>query len=190
MNKKYFLIVVSLSIISFSSCKNQKESKESFFPVLTIIKNQVAEVDSSVYAIKKIVIVDSTFDTTFVRREDFANLAKDFLQTPDISQKKLKKHYTESNFFDESLQKIIITYTPDDEALELRRQEIHIIPDQGDGDKISTIIMDKFISTKDSNIQKRLLWQMDDHFQVVTIIQKPGEKESTKTVKVVWNQNQ
>jgi len=154
--------------------------------VLTIIKNQVATVDSSVYAIRKIVIEDSTTDTTFIRREDFANLAKDFLQTPDISQKKLKKHYFESKFFDESLRKVIITYTPDNETLELRRQEIHITPDQGDGDKISTIIMDKFISRKDSNIQKRLLWQMDDHFQVVTIIQKPGEKERAKTIKVMW----
>jgi hypothetical protein len=186
MNKKHLLIGVSLLIICFSACKNKDENKESFFPVLAIIQNQVAEVDSSVYAIRKIVIEDSTSDTTFVRREDFANLAKDFLQTPDISQKKLKRHYTESKFFDESLHKVIITYIPDNETLELRRQEIHITPDQVEGDKINTIIMDKFISNKDSNIQKRLLWQMNDHFQVVTIIQKPGEKERAKTIKVMW----
>lgn len=186
MNKNTLFTSISFVILFLTGCKNKKDNKEEFLPVLSIIQNQVTDVDTSLYNIRKIINVDSTSDTTYVKREAFASLATDFLTSPDISGNTLKSHYTETKFFEESINKVIITYTPDNEDLELRRQEVHILPNQQDGDKISTIIMDKFISNKDSNLQKRLLWQMNDHFQVVTIVQKPGKPDRTTTLKVFW----
>lgn len=100
--------------------------------------------------------------------------------------------YTESKFFDESVKRVIITYTPNRDDIELRRQELHIIPDPAAaaGDKISTIILDKFTVTTDSNVQKRLLWQVNERFQVVTTIQKSNQAEATKTLRVIWNEAQ
>ena len=143
--------------------------------------------DTSVYAIKKITIQDSISDTVFVPREEFRQLAKDFLDAPEISNKQLRDKYTESEYYDDMLKKIIITYSPTEKDLELQRQEVHISPNTGDGDKISTIILNRYHANKDSTVQKRMLWQVDERFQIVTTIQKPGVPEQTTTLKVIWN---
>lgn len=85
------------------------------------------------------------------------------------------------------LKKVIITYTPVEKDAELQRQEIHITPGNGEEDKISTIILNRYQANKDSTIQRRLLWQVNERFQVVTTIQKAGMPEQTKTMKVIWN---
>lgn len=185
--KKGYQLFVSLSLVLFAACKNKEVEKENYFPVISFLNSQVAHVDTSVYAIKKIIIQDSVSDTSFVPREEFRALAKDFLEAPDLTQKKLKEKYTESEYYDDVLKKVIITYTPIEKDLELQRQEIHITPGAGDDDKISTIILNRYHANKDSTIQRRLLWQVDERFQVVTTIQKAGKPEQTTTLKVNWN---
>ena len=102
-NLFYFL----LSTFIILSCKNKKANNEehdtepSFFPVASFIKSQVVHVDSSVYRIIKIDRKDSTADTTFLKREEFREAAKDFLSIPDISSDRLKEEYTETKLFDE-----------------------------------------------------------------------------------------
>ena len=39
-------------------------------------------------------------------------------------------------------------------------------------------------------MQKRLLWKIDESFQVTTIRQLAGQPETTSTVKVVWNEDE
>ncbi len=180
-----------LLVFSFIACKQKgKNNKpdEEFFPVLSILKSQVAHIDTSLYRIIKIVTIDSVSDTTYIRREEFRGLANDFLESADLTEKKYKKLYTESKFFDESLNRVIITYTPNKEDLEIKREELHIIPDLSTGDKIKTIIIDKFVPAKDSAIQKRLLWEVDERFQIVTTIQKSNKPDVTQTLKVIWSQ--
>ena len=184
--KKRFPLYISFLVI-FVACKSKEDDKERFFPVISFLNSQVAHVDTSVYAIQKIITGDSVSDTSFVPREEFRQLAKDFLDAPDLTQKKYKEKYTESEYYDDMLKKVIITYTPVEKDEELQRQEIHITPGNGEEDKISTIILNRYQATKDSTIQRRLLWQVGERFQVVTTIQKAGIPEQTTTMKVIWN---
>lgn len=189
-NLKFSFIIILL--LSFIAC-NQKEksNEEKFFPVLSFIQSQVADIDTSLYTIRKLVVIDSLrTDTFYIPREQFRESAKDFLSIPDLSSSKYEHRYTEEKQFEETMNRVILTYTPlKPEKEEIQRQEVLIKPDPS-GDKITNIIINRFINTKDSSIQKRLLWKVDESFQVITIKQLNGQPETTSTVKVVWNENE
>lgn len=193
--KKYICFFSALFLLSFA-CKQKKSNsgqnqKESFFPVLSFLKSQVAHVDTSLYPIKKIVFTDSIHsDTIFVPREQFRSLAKDFLDIPDLTDKKYKNRYTEEKLFDETLNRVIISYKPQNpDKEELQKQEVLIAPGSS-GDKVNSIIIDRVINNKDSFLQKSMLWQVDKSFQVTTTEQKPGQPEITTIMKITWEEDE
>lgn len=188
---KRSLILLSAILLLFPACKKKKKDSESFFPVLSFIKSQIAHVDTSLYSIKKIIYTDSVHtDTIYVPREEFRGLAKDFLGIPDLTEKKYKNRYREEKMFDETLNRVIITYKPENQDKEeLQDQEILITPDPS-GDKVNSIIIDRIINNRDSFLQKRMLWQVDQSFQVTTTMQKPGQPETITTMKVTWNEKE
>lgn len=186
---KKYIFFLSAIIFIYPSCKqNKKDKQEDFFPVLPFIQNDVADVDTAFYPIIKIVSKDNMKDDTiFVKREDFRELANEFLQLPDLTQKKFKKRFVEEKFFDKSLNRAIITYRPKiPENEEIQRQEILIFPDY-EASKVKSLIIEKSIYSHDSSVQKRMLWQVGKSFQITTLIQKPGTGETHTTIKVVWN---
>lgn len=182
--KQTWLLFASLFVILFyCSCK---EKRNDVFPAIDFIKGQVANVDTSVYSIIKLVpLTDSTYDTTHVRREDFNLLAKDFLETPDIS-KKFGGKYTEERMMNNELGLAVFIATPKDNNLEVRRQEVRILPDPPN-DKVKSIYLEKFESNNDSSVMKRMTWYADRKFQIVTIVQKKDGQEKTSVTEVVWN---
>ncbi len=183
---RWLLFLLSLIILS---CKNKSEDEKNkaFFPVSSFIKSQVAEIDTSVYAILKIVTTDSFSDTVYIKREEFRQYANDFLNMPDISEKKWNDDYIETKMYDEDLKMVILNYMPKDADKEIRRQEVMIAPGQQSDDKVKTIIIDRVITNKDSSVQKNMLWQVDKLFQVVTVINKNNQPEKIQKLKVVWN---
>ena len=188
MKKTSLALSILLAILSSCGSSNN-EKQESFFPVNAFLKSQVAQVDTTLNSIRQYVVVDSTrTDTIYVHRDQVRALAKDFLELPDISLPEFRKRYTEDKQFDETLNRALFTYLPVKPEKELiQRQEVLIKPDPG-GDKITSIIINTVNSTKDSAVQKRMLWQVDKSFQVTTIRQLPGQPETTSTIKVVWNE--
>jgi hypothetical protein len=182
----YFSLIGALLILS---CKNQKpkqQDESNFFPVLSFIKSQVAHVDTSVYRIIKVVKTDSTFDTTYLKREEFREAAKDFLSIPDISSEELKDDYTETKLFIQDLGQVALSYMPKKPDKEITRQEVMIKPD-GDGDKVQSIFINRIINSKKESIHKILFWEVDKQFKIVTLTQLPDQPEKTKTVEVIWN---
>jgi hypothetical protein len=186
-----------LACLSFTliigSCNNKKETAEkgSFLPVLSFIQGQVANIDTSLYLIMQLNIIDSSrTDTLHVPREQFRGLAKDFLELPDLSDKKYEKRYKESKAYDETMNRLIIIYEPNDRENEIiQREELVVTPDFSGGEgTIRNVIVDYLLSSKDSSVQKRLLWQADRSFQVTTIKQLPGKPETVLTTKVTWNE--
>jgi hypothetical protein len=184
MKTNFPLKVLFYSAFFYFGCKHKKND---VFPVLDFIKAQVANVDTSVYSIVKLVPkTDSTYDTTYVKREEFRQLAKDFLETPDIS-KTLGGKYTEERMMNNDLGLAVFIATPKDEDLEVRRQEVRIEPDPPN-DKIKSIYIEKVKNDKDSSVTKRMTWYADKKFQIVTITQGPNNQEKTSVMEVVWNQ--
>lgn len=190
MKLSYSLLLAGLFFLS--SCKqDEKKEEEKFFPVLSFIKGQVAAMDTSLYSIRKLDFIDSTrTDTSFIHREQFRKIANDFLTIPDISSSKYEDRYKEEKLFDETLNRVMINYTPVyPEKEQVQRQEVLIKPDPS-GDKVTNIFIETTVNTKDSAVQKKLLWKVDESFQVTTTRQLAGQSEKTTTYKVVWGENE
>lgn len=190
MKKK--ILIACLTLLLIAGCKDEKEdAAKKFISIHSYINSQVAGVDTSLYPIIKLDIIDSTHtDTTYVKREEFRTLVKDFLDLPDIAEKKYRKKYREESRYDEEMDRAIITYLPSDPSKAvIQRQEMHVKPNLGGGDAIvKTLYIDYLLNSKDSIVQKRMLWQVDRSFQVTTIRQLPGQDERISTVKVIWNE--
>ena len=188
--KKNKLLIIGYLIVTWLGCK-QKNSNDDivFFPVISFLKSQVKHIDTSLFRLKRIDIIDSLRDTAYIKRDEFRRLTNDFLETPDITDKSLKKKYKEDKTYDESLDRVILSYTPKDDNMEVLREEVIISPNTSEGDQVKSIIIERMMERKDSIILKRLLWQVNKSFQVVTSIQKPNQSEIIRTIEVIWNED-
>lgn len=187
MKKSFFFLVIGcLLLVSCNNKKNNRKENSSFFPVLSFIKSQVAHVDTSVYRIIKIVKKDSTADTSYLKREEFRDAAKDFLTIPDIGSDDLIDEYTETELFVEDLNQVALNYMPKEPNKEITRQEVLIKPGS-DGDKVQSIFINRIINNKNASIQKILFWEVDKQFRIITLTQSPDSPETKETVEVKWN---
>ena len=156
-----------LLVFCIISCKQKKEESKNFISIVSLIKKQVAHVDTSLYPIMKINIKDSLNSDTKVARR--------FKEEPAIYEKLINR--------------VIITYTPIDfEKEEIKKQEMLVTPSPA-GDKVNNIIVIKEISNRDSFLQKKMLWQFDKYFQIITTSQKKGKPEESTIIKVSWNED-
>ncbi|HUR66802.1 MAG TPA: hypothetical protein VMZ03_10695 [Chitinophagaceae bacterium] len=189
---KYLFEAVLFGVL-FISCKHKDEkATSSYISVVSLIKAQVAHIDTSLYPIIKIISYDSLHqDTTYIPREEFANEAKDFLTIPDLSDKKVAKRYKQDPpRYDELIGRVIFKYTPVDyDKEEVKSQEFLATPVPGQDAKINNVIITREISNRDSFLQKKMLWKMDKSFQVVTTSQKKGKPEVTTITRVIWNED-
>jgi hypothetical protein len=193
MNSALRLVFVIILMIIFSACGNKKkDNTEKFFPALSFIQSQVAHVDTSLYSIRKIIFTDSLKnDTIYIPREEFRKEANDFLTIPDLSASKFSNRYTETKDFDETMNRFLLIYIPvKPEKEEIQRQEILIKQDSSEEDKVTNIIINYIVSTKDSTVQKKMLWNVDKSFQIITTKQLNGKDEKTSTIKIIWNEDE
>jgi hypothetical protein len=182
MKKPSTVPALLLILLFFYGCK---QKKNDVFPAMDFIKGQIAKVDSSVYRIIKLVpMTDSTYDTTYIKRGDFKKMTKDFLETPDIS-KEFGGKYVEERMMNNELGLAVFIATPKGQDLEVRRQEVRILP--GPPDKIQSIYIEKLKTDKDSSILKRMTWYTDKKFQIITITEKRDTAEKISIMEVVWN---
>lgn len=186
--KNYFIVFAAIALLC--GCKGKKKEEEKkFISVLSLIEKQVAHIDTSLYAITKVVSTDSLHsDTSYINREDFRAIAKDFLDIPDLSVQKVAKRYYEETRFDELLNRVIITYTPKNpEKEQIQKQEILVTPNIATGDKVNNIIIESVKSDRNGFLEKKMLWQLDRNFLITTTTQQPGKPEIVTTTRVTWN---
>ena len=188
MNKLLFVSLLCCTLVYSCKSKEKEEGEQptSYFPVLSFLKSQVANVDTSLYQIIKVQKENGHADTIFIKREEFKKYAKDFVSIPDISSDDLKDEYTETKLYDEAINRFILSYTPKEGDAEIQRQDVTISP-SGDSSKVETIYIDWLVDKGDSIIQKKMFWQMDKSFQIITSVSKSGQPERLKTLQVSWN---
>lgn len=186
MNASFRLL---LALIFLAGCKDKKEEgpdNSAFIPVTSIIQSQVKDVDTSLYSIIKVETVNNQAETTFIKREDFRKYAADFLALPDLRDKKWKGDYDETNFYDDALESIILSYTAKDEDLETRKQELLVDPNPEGNSKVNTIIAETISDKKGEHIKKNMIWHIDQRFQVITTRVKKNGEEEVKKLQVIW----
>lgn len=188
MNKLWIGLV---GIGCLLSCKNKNKDDNSntqFFPVVSFLKGQAKDIDTSLYRIVKIETVDSTSTTAYIKREDFKRYAKDFLELPDISSNKWKDDYEETKMFDDALNNVILTYTTTEKHNKVQREDVMLEPTNASGNsEVKTIIITTVESNSDSTVEKNMVWYVNKRFTIVTKVEKPNQAESIKKLEVIWN---
>jgi ABC-type uncharacterized transport system auxiliary subunit len=188
MNK---LLAGLICIACLTGCKAKKKNTDDeskFFPVLSFIKGQVKNIDTSLYRIVKVETIDSASTTTYIKREEFQKYAKDFLDLPDISSEKWMDDYEETKMFDDVLNNVILTYTTTKPDNEVRREDVMLEPTNASGNsEVKNIIINTLQSNNDSTIEKNMVWYVNKRFTVVTKIQKSNRPEKIKKLELIWN---
>lgn len=187
MNK---LLIGLICLFGLLSCKGKKKNEAAdakFFPVLSFLKGQAKNIDTSLYRIVKVETIDSTPVTTYIKREDFSKNAKDFLELPDITSDDLKDDYEETKMFDDALNAVILSYNTKKNN-EVRREDVMLNPTNESGNsEVKNIIVNTLLSNSDSTVEKNMVWSVNKRFIVITKIQKPNQPEKIKKLEVIWN---
>jgi hypothetical protein len=189
--KKINLLLVGTLLLLIACNENKSENEEEntgkVTKVLPFIQGQVANMDTSLFAIKKIEQKDTLIaDTIDIHRNQVRALAKDFLEIPDLSLKEFKDEYEQSKIYDDDLKMIsLLTLPKKASSSDIQKQEVIIIPDS-QGGKIKTILIDRGWANKDSSVTKKMIWEVDSYFQVLTLKQFPGQPETSHRLKVMW----
>lgn len=188
MVKRRYLPVIIVCLTIIIACSQKKKgTKETYISVVSIIKGQLNHIDTSLYSIIKLTNRDTLpADTEYIRRETVRGFAKDFLELPELT----KDRFKEENIPGPGDYLSTMIYTPlDPDKDDIARIELIMDPRLAEIGKnvIKSIFVDRSTVSRDSSIQKKLLWQMDQSFQITTLLQKPGRPETTSTMKVVWD---
>jgi hypothetical protein len=190
---KFFLIAISIGIITCSGCKNKEPTieapkqteKKNYFPVADFLKGQIRIVDSLPTAILKIVITNNKSDSAYIQRDEFNGLAREFI-FPELEQQGFENNFTESSFVDQTTQSATFAYFSKNSKLELQRVDVLATPDELYS-KVKSIFMQATMLKNDTIVIKKLFWQTNDHFQVTTLIQAPNKPKIMKQLRIIWD---
>jgi hypothetical protein len=190
--KPYSILLICTALF-FLSCKQKKKTGEqkTFVPVTSLIKAQIAHVDTSLYSIMKIVATDSLHtDTSYVKREDFGEAAKEFLNLPELSDPDVAEKFREESRYDSLIKKAVIAYYPINENEEVQKIELlaSISDVSKDGNnKVTNIIIEKGKTDRNGSVIQKMYWNTDKNFTIITFSQIPGEPEKVTSTRVIWN---
>jgi hypothetical protein len=170
--------VALLLFIALTACQSTPTKK--YISIPSLIQEQVAHVDTSLYAITKYIYQGTDTlpsDTIYIAREEFKKVAAEFLAILDLSIPSNARRFNEENRYD--------PIKPNQE--DWQKQEVMVKPDPATGDKVTTIIASKVQNNRNGLVQKELLWLFDRSFQVTQTTQAPGKEPVITTYKVIWN---
>jgi hypothetical protein len=184
---KNYLIISALIAILFAACKEKKETnQEPPISVLSIIKGQLNDLDTSLYSIIKYETANNITDSVYLKREDVRKFAAPFLSLPEIADKNYYNNYTEERLIDDQQETLNITCTAKNENAEIQKQIIVIgLADISSG-KVQSIFIDRYIPSKDSTIEQKLFWEVDKYFSIGNIIEKENQPDKTHFTRVTW----
>lgn len=185
--------VIGVICFLMSACGNPEAADNNngqgaYFPVASYLKGQATRIDSSLFTLMHITKNSNGADTAYIKREDFKEVSRPFVNLPNIADGKLKNKYTESRLYDETLDRFVITYTPKDVQadLEITRQDVVIIPNTGEGENIESVYIERHLQNGDSTVQMKMNWEGAKGFTIRSIIQKKNRPEVVRTTEVVW----
>ncbi len=184
---KTYLIIPAVIVVLFAACKEKKEAKQELpISVLSIIKGQLNHLDTSLYGITKYETVGNATDTAYLSRDEIRKFAAPFLSVPEIADENYYKNYTEEKVIDAQQETLNITITAKNENAEIQKQIIVIALADVSSGKVQSIFIDRYITSKDSPVEQKLFWEMDQYFSIHSIVENENASEKTRFTKVSW----
>ncbi len=194
------LCYFSIIILFLISCRNgdtnkisttgndiSTQKKDSFFPVTSFLKGQIAQIITLPVTPLHTVTLNNKTDSIWVKREQIAQLLVDFIST-EITETNLVPYFKETSFNDLTLNTITLTYDlvkPLPNSFPLIHWDVYIDEEKG---KIQKIYLVKQQKNNADIITKQLTWQTDKSATINTLINKKGNKmQLVKVDKFIWN---
>jgi hypothetical protein len=186
--------LLATAIILLSACNNSttqsvspqttKEEKPSFFPVTAYIKGQILEMREKGQTPIKYTSINEKTDSVMVKFEELNALCKEFLE-PQIDSANLVDLFTESKFFDQTINAFTFTYEPKTQladSLTLKRWDVYVDPETG---KVKRVYI---IKSAGQNKTLQLTWQSNEWFKTTTITTNAdGTSAIEKEEKISWD---
>ena len=162
------------------------EKIKAYFPILDILKSEIRYVDSLPVGILKYSVVNGVSDSTYIKPEQFHELASEFL-SPVLTKESFEKEFKETSFFDNTTQYSSFLYSAINETIPVRRVDVLAKPEDVVYNKIKSIYMEKSYEKGDSSVVKKMYWKTGKNFQINTEIRTNKPDVYTSMVKVVWD---
>jgi len=198
--KNFTASIFAGSLLFVSACGNTPQSpppapKEdstatttAYLPVADYLRAEISYVDSTPLAIKKFNDLNNRKDSSFIERDEFHQLAKEFL-VPELATDSFKNNYSESSFSDKTSGYLTFTYSTQNKKLSLQRVDVFAAPGTS-MDKVKSIYLQKFSTAGDTTIVKKMFWKMGHNFLILTSLQVPGKAPLERRLKVVWDEEE
>lgn len=177
---------------SLAACRDHSENRKkqeetnNIFPITPFLAGQIHEVDSLKLPLTKYTTVNDRTDSVTMSTDEFKLLANEFMH-PDINDAANKKYYKETSFADQSIPSITITYSTASKDLEIQRVDVIIKPDPVVNDQVQSIYMEKHTQRNDTSILKKLYWETDHSFQIITSTRVSTRSPTFNQLKVLWS---
>lgn len=192
------LFIFSTAFIFFSSCTSKKikpsippeiipNQIDSFFPVTSFIKGQMAVLDSLPVTPLLLTIIKGKSDSSWLSKQELKSLLSSFL-IPVINETNFTKLFTEAKFKDETLHAITFTYDPINilpDTVVLQHWDVYINPETGSVVKIYLVKKVK----KDNKVNTtQLTWKTNQLAKITTLISdNAGAIELVKEDIFIWD---
>jgi hypothetical protein len=153
---KYVSIGFFLTLLCFACNDQKKETRDNsqYFPIRSFLQSQVKSLDTASYTFIKIETINGKSDTSVVTKEELKKYTQEFTDIPDLRSSDEGSHYSETKSFDSLMGRVFMSYTSEDEDLEVVKQEITVLPTLTGSDEVKTIYIEKLVPTKDGTIDK------------------------------------
>ncbi len=189
---KNFILIFIAAPFFLSSCHNDKpaelpadqQQKKSFFPVADFLKGQIHYADSLPTAKLKITTQNNKIDSLYIERAEFNKIAQGFI-LPELEQNNFEKEFKEASFVDATTQSATFNYTSTNARSALQRIDVLATPDELYS-KVKSIFLQETINKADTIIVKKMFWQTNKYFQIVSSIQPPNQAKTISQIKVTW----
>jgi hypothetical protein len=158
---------------------------KNYFPVIDFIRSEIKYVDSLPVGIMKYVSLNGQKDSGYIKLDEFHQLAEEFLPR-ELNDSNFIDNYEESSFYDRSTKTSTFLYTAKDKSMPVQRVDVLSKPDQV-YDKVTSIYIQKNISSDDSFVIKKLYWKPGRHFQISSEKRLEGSAPLETQIKVVWD---
>ena len=162
----------------------EKDSAESFFPVTSYLRGEIAQIKAiGITPVKKHIKNDVTVDSSWLKPEDYLKEFADFL-TPEIDSVNLMPWYSQSKFLDQSVDAFTFTYEPVKalpDGMPLLHWDVYVDPKT---QNVRRVFIRKKISADE---EKQLTWQSSKWCKIVTIKNTGTNVAIINEVKIEWS---
>lgn len=168
------------------SAPSADSTQKIFFPVVDFLQSEIGYLDSTPLAIKRYIIQNNRTDSSFINLPAFHQVAGEFI-SPELATGRFEKEYSEKSFIDQTTQTATFTYSTQNKALSVQRVDVLTSTGSARSEQVKSIYLEKFFSSGDTLITKKMLWKARQNLLIVTTRQLPGKTPDVQQVRVIWD---